>query len=56
MRDLDYRDIPRLPTWKQEEIERKVVDLLLEHDIHTIPIDPMLLEQPTKIFACYKAV
>ena len=30
----------KIPTWKYAEIERKVVDLYIEQDIHKLPIDP----------------
>ena len=30
----------RILSWKYEEIERKVVDLYIEQNIHSLPIDP----------------
>ena len=30
----------KIPPWKYAEIERKVVDLYIEQDIHKLPIDP----------------
>ena len=30
----------KIPSWKYAEIEKKVVDLYIEQNIHTLPIDP----------------
>lgn len=40
MIDTEYISQFRISYSKYEEIERKVVDLYVEQDIRTIPIDP----------------
>lgn len=40
MTDTEYTSQFRISYSKYEKIERKVVDLYVEQDIHTIPIDP----------------
>lgn len=30
----------KIPKWRYDEIERKVVDLYIEQDIHSLPLDP----------------
>ena len=37
----------KIPTWKYAEIERKVVDLYVEQDIHKLPIDPFEIIKKT---------
>ncbi len=33
----------RIPPWKYDEIEKRVVDLYIEQNIHSVPIDPFAI-------------
>ena len=40
MIDTDRVVASKIPKWRYDEIERKVVDLYIEQDIHSFPLDP----------------
>lgn len=43
MIDCIHTNASKIPKWKYEEIEKKVVDLYIEQQIHKLPIDPFAI-------------